>query len=163
MKFPLLNKRKLPIIEVHLVSIKHPQNFVDPNPDYQATILDKTGKEVGSATFGISPLCDVAYVYRIDVLAEHQRRGYASAFLCWLYSNYHHPIIPIHIVGDARNFWSATRAFPHQLLVVQDELRASEMDAEKKRWEHLIPEPEHKQLQRICESSPTWQQKFQAP
>lgn len=148
------NKRKLPVIEVHLARIKRPQNFVEPNPDYHASIFDKTGKEVGSADFGISPLCDATYVYQIDVLAEHQRRGYALAFLCWLYGKWHHPVIPVHIVGNAIGFWSAARTFPHQLLVVQDELRASEMDAEKQRWAHLIPEPEHKRLQRICESSP---------
>lgn len=150
------SKRKFPVVEVRLATARWSQTFVEPNPDYRATILNGMGQEVGSATFGVSPLDDATYVYQIEVHAEHRRQGYAMAFLFWLYNEYRHPIIPIHIVGNAIGFWSASRAFPHRLLIVKGELRTSEMAAEKMRWAHLIPEPEHIRLQRICEASPTW-------
>lgn len=151
------SRRNLPVVEVHLATTGGPQTFVEPNPDYRANILNRLGQEVGAATFGISPLGDATYVYQIEVHTQYRRQGYALAFLCWLYSEHGLPITPIHIVGSAVGFWSSARAFPHRLLVVKNELRTGEMAAEKSRWAHLIPEPEHIRLQRICEASPTWE------
>ena len=105
------------------------------------------------ATFGINPLGDAIYVFQIEVDAQCRRKGFALAFLCWLYSEYGLPITPIHIVGGSVGFWSSARALPRRLLVVKDELRRGELAAEKSRWTHLIPESEHIRTQRICESA----------
>lgn len=151
------SRRNLPVIEVHLAPTGGSQTFVEPNPDYRAIILNRLSQEIGTATFGINPLGDAIYVYQIEVDAQCRRQGFALAFLCWLYNEYGLSITPVHIVGNAVGFWSSARAFPRQLLVVKDELRTGEMAAEKSRWAHLIPEPEHIRLQRICEASPQWQ------
>jgi len=137
--------RTLPVVQVQLINTGE-RTFVDPNPNYRANILNDLGQEVGFATFGVSPLGDTIYVYSIDVYPQHRRQGYALAFLCWLYKP-RLPITPIHIVGNAIEFWYAARAFPRRLLIVKDEVRAGEMVAEKSRWAHLIPDPEHIRLQ----------------
>src|SRR5688500_1296480 len=123
------SRENLPIVEVHLTTTGGPQTFVEPNPDYRAIILNRLSQEVGTATFGINPLGDAAYVYQIEVHVQYRRQGYALAFLCWIYNEYSLPITPIHVVGSALGFWSSARALPRGLLVVKDELRASEMDA----------------------------------
>ena len=56
------------------------------------------------ATFGINPLGDAIYVFQIEVDAQCRRKGFALAFLCWLYSEYGLPITPIHIVGSLSAF-----------------------------------------------------------
>lgn len=150
-----ITRRSLPVVEVRLSIKEGAQNFVEPNPDFQASILNGSMQEVGTATFGISPLDDTIYVYQIDVYPQHRRRGYALAFLSWLSSEHHLPVTPVHIVGNALGFWSAARALPDQMLIVSKELRLSEMAAEKNRWAYMISEPEHIRLQRICEASPT--------
>lgn len=145
-------RRNLPVVEVHLLIKEGPRTFVEPNQDFRASILNGSMEEVGAATFGKSPLDDTIYVYQIDVYPQHRRRGYALSFLSWLYCEHHLPVTPVHIVGSALGFWTAARALPDQMLIVSNELRASEMAAEKSRWAHMIPEPEHIRLQRICEA-----------
>jgi len=150
--------RDLPDIEVSLTADVRPRSFVEPSPDYRAIILNELKQEVGRSSFGINPLGDALYLDSIEVHAQHQKHGYASAFLCWLYKEYRLPITPVHIIGSAIGFWAHVRKFPSRLLEVKKEdLRVSEMDAEKARWAHLIPEPEHIRLQRICKASPEWQ------
>lgn len=153
----LAQARRLPPMQVELKADPQPQNFVEPNPDYHAVIRSTLGEEVGTATFGISPLNDTLYLYQIDVFLRHRRQGYALAFLCWLHQEHGLPITPVHIVGSALSFWGAARHLQSLGLVVNCDLRTSEMAEEKARWAHLIPEPEHLRLQRECEAAAEWE------
>lgn len=146
----------LPMLTVRPTVIARRHNYVEPNPDYQALVFNALKEEVAVATFGISPLQDAVYLYRIDVKPQHRRKGYAVGFLVWLSEEYNLPITPVHIVGSANSFWHAARQLGVGNLIVRDELRVSDMDEEKARWAHLIPEPEHIRLQRLCEASPDW-------
>lgn len=149
------SRRHLPSVAVQLATTPGPKNFVEPNPDYRAVILNAQQEKVAAATFGISPLNDTVYLYQIEVESEHRRQGYALAFLTWLYRAYELPITPVHIVGSARGFWHTARHSGIHRLMVNEELRTGEMDAEKARWSHLIPEPEHIRLQRSYEAKST--------
>ncbi|WP_141440771.1 N-acetyltransferase [Vreelandella titanicae] len=155
-----ITRRSLPVVEVRLSIKEGAQTFVEPNPDFRANILNGSMQEVGTATFGKSPLDDTIYVYQIDVYPQHRRRGYALAFLCWLYNEHQLPITPIHIVGSANGFWHAACRLGVGPLVVRDDLRVSEMDEEKARWAHLIPEPEYMRLQRLCAGLKSHEMKF---
>lgn len=146
--------RRLPAIKVTLeTSIP---TFVYPNPNYIARIQNSDGLLVGTARYGINPLNDRLYIYRIDVLQPHRRYGYALAFLWSLHLEHSLPITPIHIVGAALGFWGSARQFQSLGFVLTQDLRFSEQDDEQARWAHLAPEPAHLAQQRAVEASPEW-------
>jgi len=135
-------EENLPSLSVTVTPDKSKVNFVAPNPDYNAKIRNAEGNIVGTAEFGISPLNDTTFLYGIDVLPAHQRQGYALAFLVWLANEHHLPITPVHETMSARSFWTSAHQFKARNLVLLDQLRCGEMNEEKSRWAHMVPESE---------------------
>ena len=128
-------------------------NFVAPNPDYNAKIRNAIGEIVGTAEFGISPLNETVFLYGLDILPAHQRQGYALALLVWLANEHNLPITPVHETIPARNFWISAHKFKASNLVLLDQLRCGEMNEEKSRWAHLVPESEAERLIREYKES----------
>ena len=62
----------------------------------------------------------------------------------------HLPITPIHETVPARSFWITANELKAKNLVLLDQLRSCEMDEEKSRWAHLLPESEVERLIREC-------------
>ena len=150
-------RRQLPAVQIELAIDLKTQSFVEPNSDYRAVIRADQGEAMGTATFGISPLNDTLYLYQIEVLPQHRRQGYAMAWLYWLHQTHGLPITPVHIVGSAQSFWGTARQLNTLGMMVNRDIRTSEMTKEKARWAHLVPEPEHLRLPRECEASPEWE------
>lgn len=143
-------EQSLPIISVAIAADSRKLNFVAPNSDYNAKIRNAAGEIIGTAVFGISPLNETVFLYELNILPSHQRQGNALAFLVWLANEHNLPITPIHETVPARSFWITAHEFKAKNLVLLDQLRSCEMDEEKSRWAHLLPESEVERLIREC-------------
>lgn len=135
-------EQSLPIISVVIATDSYKFNFVAPNPDHNAKIRNAIGEIIGTAIFGISPLNETVFLYELNILPSHQRQGYALAVLVWLANEHNLPITPVHETVPARSFWITAHEFKANNLVLLDQLRYCEMDEEKSRWAHLVPESE---------------------
>lgn len=135
-------------------------NFVAPNPDYNAKLHNVVGAIVGTAEFGISPLNDTVFLYRIDILPLYQRQGYALAFLVHLANHYSLPITPIKQITPARRFWESAHQFKASNFVLLDPLGCSELDEEKSRWAHMVPESEAERAIREYKESDEYKSRF---
>ncbi|MHA6884646.1 GNAT family N-acetyltransferase [Ralstonia pseudosolanacearum] len=116
--------------------------FTAPNPDFDATIHNAAGDQVGTATYALSPLSDRIYIFDIQIALEHRRCGYGTALLWHLARAYGQPITAVKELYSASSFWSAARQRKGDGLVVTEPLSVSEMDVEAARWEHLRPAAE---------------------
>lgn len=117
--------------------------------------INHAGQRVGYLRFGISPLEDRVYLDEIEVDREHRRKGIGLATVWWLWNTYQVPVITVQQRGTSNGFWSkSTTRFAAIGAVVGDELRTAELNVEKQRWQHLVPEPEHLQFQRAAEAEP---------
>ncbi len=108
-----------------------------PNPDLRVTIANANGTQVGTGCYAISPLNDRVYVFEIEIAEEHRCRGYGTAFLWHLSQTHSQPITAIQEVGSSLPFWNQARQLGGIGLIVTEEIRRSEMDAEARRWGHL--------------------------
>ncbi|RMV31627.1 hypothetical protein ALP12_200149 [Pseudomonas savastanoi pv. phaseolicola] len=130
--------------------------FVFPGMDYVAR-LEVEGKRVGRIDYCINPLCDRLYIDEIKVEEDYRRRGFALSALWQLWQQHHLPIVPLYQLGTSGGFWHKARTrFAAAGAVIGDEIRSMEMSAEMDRWQHLVPEPEHKRLQRELMASDEW-------
>ncbi|RON19452.1 N-acetyltransferase [Pseudomonas frederiksbergensis] len=154
---------RLPEVRLRLTRTEQAsKSFLDPSPTFHMSIESHTGLEVGSLRYGVNPLNDRLYVFWVEILDEYRRHGYGLAVLWALYQQYRLPIVPNHIRGSAIGFWAKARnVFRSAGVTILEDLRVSEMDDEKARWAHLIPEPEHLRLIRECEASPEWTARHQ--
>jgi hypothetical protein len=116
------------------------KSFASPNPDVNGTIFNAAGVEVGSATYDVSPINDRVYIFEIKVLPEHQRQGYGFAMLHHLAQKYCQPITVIKELHSASSFWSAARQLVPIGIYLTDQLSIDDMDKEKVRWQHLLPQ-----------------------
>lgn len=131
-------------------------HFVFPGTDFMATI-ELDGQRVGYVDYGINPLGDRLYINEIEIQSAHRRRGIALSVLWRLFQTHQVPIVPLHQRGDSYGFWAqARRRFAAAGAQLEPELRASELDDAKQRWQHLVPEPEHERRIRELKASPEW-------
>ncbi|TDN62214.1 hypothetical protein [Paraburkholderia sp. BL10I2N1] len=100
--------RGLPRISVRTTTID-PGSPTLPNPVWETIICDVAGEKVGKATYGLSPLRDHLYIYRLVVPEPLRRRGYGLAFLLLLHNTYRVPITPSVETHCAEQFWDAAR------------------------------------------------------
>lgn len=132
-------------------------NFIFPGCDYVDII--KVGElNVGRVEYGINPLVDRLYINMIEIHPDFRRQGLGLGVLWLLWSIHRIPIIPLHEYGTSHRFWNhARQRFAGTGGEVGHELRGEEaMNAERARWQHLIPEPEHERLIRELKASPEW-------
>lgn len=130
--------------------------FVYPGMDYVA-ILEVEGTRVGQIDYCINPLRDRLYIDQIKIDADYRRRGFALSALWQLWQKHHLPIVPLYQVGTSNGFWHKARTrFAAAGAAIGDEIRSMDMDAEMERWQHLVPEPIHKRLQRELMASDEW-------
>jgi hypothetical protein len=100
-------------------------------------ICDVAGEKLGEATFGLSPLRDHLYIYRVVVSEPVRRRGYGLAFLLLVHNTYRVPITPIVETHCAEQFWDAAREWRQVgLEVTPGRSRASVLE-ELARWRHI--------------------------
>jgi hypothetical protein len=149
---------RLPEVQLRLTLMEQAsKSFLDPSPTFHMSIESHTGLEVGSLRYGVNPLNDRLYVFWVEILTEHRRRGYGLAVLWMLYRQHRLPIVPNHVWGSAVGFWAKVRKVLSSAgVTILEDLRVGEMDDEKARWAPLIPEPEYLRLIRECEASPEW-------
>jgi hypothetical protein len=144
---------------VHLVNRRQESpwgNFVFPGTDYFDDI-EVDGEHVGSIEYGVSPLLDRVYISDFEIFTENHRRGFAQAALWRLWLQYQMPLTPMHEVGTSLGFWAKVRErFAAAGVVLTEDIRTAHQEGEKQRWQHLVPEPEHKRLQRELMASDEW-------
>lgn len=145
---------------VHLVNRRqesHRGNFVFPGTDCVDDI-EVGGQRVGYVSYGINPLNDRVYINKIDIELEHQRQGIGLGVLWWLQLTHQVPIVPLYQYGSSNGFWSLARQrFNGAGALIEDQLRTeTELDVEKQRWEHLVPELPHERRIREIMASPEW-------
>lgn len=148
----------LPTVHLDTVDISgNRQNDLHPSPHVLADIRTPAGEQVGTLMYGINPLSDRLYVFYIEIQPEARRQGYGLSVLWTLAQQHALPIVPNHIKGAALDFWRQAReVLRHVGVTITDDLRRSQMDEEKARWAHLVPEPEFERLIREYEASPEW-------
>lgn len=148
---------RLPSVHFQIKSIEPSRgNFFFPASKTVAKIL-AGGEVIGLVDYGINPLGDRLYINKIDVHPDRQRCGYALSTLWSLHLEHGLPIVPISIYGTAYPFWEAVRQqFNAAGARIEDELRTAELDQEKRRWQHLVPELDHLARIREIEASSEW-------
>lgn len=136
----------------------HRGNFVFPGTDTFARI-ELDGQLVGYISYGINPLGDRVYINEIDVDRAYRRCGIALSALWILYQTHQVPIVPLHEVGTSTSFWGVSRRrLAAAGALLEADLRCSELAKAQERWQHLVPEPEHKRLIRELMASADWPQ-----
>jgi GNAT superfamily N-acetyltransferase len=122
-------------------------NFVFPGTDYLDDI-EVGGQRVGHVDYGINPLRDRLYINMIQIDPPHQGHGIGMSVLWRLWRTHQVPIVPLHQYALSDGFWDRTRRrFAAAGAVLLGELRGSQdMELEKLRWQHLVPEAEDKRL-----------------
>lgn len=122
-------------------------NFVFPGTDYLDNI-EVGGQRVGHVDYGINPLLDRVYINMLDIAPAHQRKGVGLGVLWQLWRTHQVPIVPLYQYTSSDGFWyRARRRFSAADAVIEGELRGTEqMELEKQRWQHLVPEAEDKRL-----------------
>lgn len=130
--------------------------FVFPGTDTRAGIwID--GQRVGYVSYGVNPLGDRLYLNMIDIDPAHQRQGIGLGVLWHLWLTHLVPIVPLSQYGNSGRFWClARRRFAAAGVLIEPELRLSEQDDAKQRWQHLVPEPDHLRQIRELKASPEW-------
>lgn len=153
-----LSKRAAQVQLVTERAESHRGNFVFPGTDTFARI-ELDGKRVGTISYGINPLGDRIYINEIEVDRAYRRQGIAQSALWLLYKAHQVPIVPLHEVGTSISFWAVLRRrLAAAGALLEKDLRCSELDQAKERWQHLVPEPEHERLIRELKASPEWPQ-----
>lgn len=118
-------------------------SFAFPGTEFVAGI-EVDGQRVGKVDFGINPLNDRVYIYDLTIAGDYRRRGLATATLWRLWSTHQVPLVPLHEVGTAVGFWSkARKRFAAAGVDLQRDIRTADQEAEKRRWQHLVPESEN--------------------
>lgn len=63
----------------------------------------------------------------------------------------------MHEVGTSIDFWAKVRKrFAAAGVTMTQDVRTADQDGERQRWQHLVPEPEHKRKIRELKASPEW-------
>lgn len=123
-----------------------PGTFLFPGIVKKASIAID-GQRIGDLDYGINPLGDRLYINMIKIEPKYQRQGFALAALWQLWTLHQVPLVPLHEYGSSTGFWSIARMrFASAGAVVEVQLRASQLDEAKQRWQHLVPESESERL-----------------
>lgn len=132
--------KTLPAIDLTIEQAYVTHSFVAPNPWMRAIGLRREdGRKVCSVGFGVSPLSDRIYVDGLEVEAAYRRCGYATSLLLEVARAHAEsasliPITPLHEVWASSDFWEALRLERPAGLVITQDVRVGEMDAEASRW-----------------------------
>ena len=118
----------------------HFKSLTAPAPDFKAVIYDGAGSEIGTASYAESPLYDRTYLFEIRITAEERRKGYATSFLWYLSQTYRHPISPVMMMFGSEGCWESASRLRTAGLHLTEELSVSDMDYERRRRQHLLPE-----------------------
>lgn len=139
------------------VSFKVKPNYylriTSPAPEFAGAVFNTAGDQVGHLTYAVSPLLDCVYLYGITIEAPYRRKGYAVSVLNRLSLQYRVPITPVHTVIGAQAFWKSARKLSGHGIIIKDEIRATELEDEAQRWNHLEPvalQLKEKILQRLA-------------
>ncbi|MDI2593109.1 GNAT family N-acetyltransferase [Pseudomonas sp. 681] len=146
---------RLPAVQLEtLYTNQTHRDYLYPNPKFLAAVQTVDGQQIGILSYGINPLNDRLYVFQIEIQREYRRQGYGLAVL-WTLSQQHGLLImPNHITGTALDFWRQAREILRSVGgTIGEDLRFNQMEEEKARWAHLVPEPEHLRLIREYEAS----------
>jgi hypothetical protein len=108
-----------------------------PNPVWETAIFSIVGEKVGEATFGLSPLRDHLYIYRLVVSEPVRRRSYGLAFLVLLHNTYRVPVTRIVETHCAEQFWDTAREWRPVGLEVTTGRSRADVQEELARWRHL--------------------------
>ena len=135
--------RELPAVELIVTEQRIHGSFVAPHPWVNVAARSAGGDTIGRVGYGLSPIFDRIYVDGLHVEPEFRRRGYASSLLRAIVdvcsTNGHAlPVTPLHEVFGSSSFWAGLRAGQVQGLVVTQDIRVSEMDAEARRWKAVL-------------------------
>lgn len=141
------NAARLFLVNPRATSLR--DNFAFPGTDFEFDI-EAHGHQVGTVDYSISPLQDRVYINNIEVVSAHRRQGVALGTLWHLWITHKLPIVPLDQATSSDGFWSrARRRFAAAGATIGEEIRGHEAaDAEKQRWQHLIPESEAERSQR---------------
>lgn len=95
-----------------------------------------------------TPWVDRLYIDMMEIQPEHQRHGIGLAALWHLWLTHLVPIVPLYQYTSPDGFWyRASPRFAAAGAVIEDELRGVEqLELEKQRWQHLVPEAEDERL-----------------
>jgi len=102
------------------------------------------GDPIGHVDYLINALGDRVYINKIEVDATHQRQGMGLALLWHLWQVHQVPIVPLFEYELSYGFWDKARQrFRAAGAELHEQIcSAFEMDEEKQRWQHLVPESE---------------------
>ncbi len=101
------------------------------------------GAAVGRIRYLLSPIFDRIYIDELHIEPEFHRQGYATSLLVQIVkacstAGHRLPITALHEFGSASPFWDALRAGRIPGLNVTRDVRASEWEAEKWRWQAIL-------------------------
>lgn len=94
----------------------------------------------------------------IDIIPMLQGNGIGLGVLWLLWSKHRLPIVPLYQYNSSDDFWRrARRRFAAADAVIMESLRSSrDLELEKQRWQHVVPEPLHERLILELKASPEW-------
>ncbi|AVX26947.1 N-acetyltransferase [Pseudomonas syringae pv. atrofaciens] len=146
-----------PVTLVNERTESQPGHFVFPGTDF-VDHIQVDGQRVGQIDYSINPLRDRLYINMIELRPGSQRQGIGSAVLWHLWQLHGLPIVPLYEYTTSEGFWCQARARLGAAGVkIEAQLRGvRQMELEQERWQHLVPEPEHKRLIRELMASPEW-------
>lgn len=133
--------------------------FTSPNPDVNVIIKNEADIEVGRACYAVSPLNDRVYIYEVEILDVHRRKGYGTALLLFLAQTYDLPITIIQELYSACSFWRFARGLGSAGIKLTEQLSVSGMACEAERWAHLKPEAKKLQdaiFHRVAVGKQSW-------
>lgn len=141
-------------------------HFVFPGIDYLDDIQIGS-KYVGYVNYCINPLGDRLYINMIEIIPAAHRKGIGLGALWNLWCKHQLPIVPLYQYNSSDKFWRrARRRFAAaNALITEDLRRTRDLELEKQRWQHVVPEPLHERLILDLKASPEWpkiQQRFES-
>ncbi|WP_374709576.1 GNAT family N-acetyltransferase [Massilia scottii] len=131
--------RGLPTITLSVLKKEYFKVFTAPNPYVTETIHNSEREVVGSTLYGVSPLTDRLYLFKLEILPPYRRKGYGLALLTSLAKTYRLPITVVQPISPAILFWDSARKELADAVPMTQSLSGNEMDEEKVRWSHLKP------------------------
>ncbi|WP_411566214.1 N-acetyltransferase [Pseudomonas orientalis] len=132
-------------------------HFVFPGIDYLDDI--QIGRNhVGYVNYCINPLGDRLYINMIEIIPALQGNGIGLGALWHLWCKHRLPIVPLYQYNSSDMFWRrARRRFAAANAVITEDLCSTrDLELEKQRWQHLVPEHLHERLILDLKTSPEW-------
>lgn len=135
-KLKISHLPNIKLIRDNIIETYHPTYLIHPNPYCHRKYQNEEGHCFGTVTIGISPLKDKIYISEIKVNEDQQRQGFGLAILKSLHEEFNSPLVAIHELYSAKDFWNSARELSGELFIVHPEIHgADDIALEKKRIE----------------------------